>query len=250
MENEVKDYLEKFIVGGDAKWPENGSYDYMKLVEALWRSTISDRPDIFSVVDDTIYIFEHFEIDSSPNTKKGSLSRIEINKDNQKFKAAVAGKKDAIFHGELRLKCNSSAYVDNLLNIYKNHYKNIEDYKSNVLKKKDRQKEYKFVITFIIEDKSVFGPLYFDKKGEKKLLLPVFCNEFINEFRNDPNVDNIICSAESSNNQKVTWIVAKEDVDCLANQQVNAIDIILADINPKTIGRSMFIPRKKVKSDK
>ena len=250
MKNKSKEavsYFNKFMLNQKFSIPENG-HSYEKLLVAMEKIIPFEAPDFYSIVGNTIYIFEHFEFDSSPNTRKGSQNRIEINKDIKKFKESFCNNPNAdgteIYKGELIVKQSITNYMKNLASAFENHYQKIKHYKENILEhiNCDNDKKFDFVVTFLIEDVSIFGSIYFDK--ESKLLLPIFVKEFVDLWKKKLNVDNIICSAETNENKKNTYIVSKNDFVYLNRMSIPMEQIKQFGFNPKSIWMRIITPFK------
>lgn len=246
-ENEAVLYLSKFILDKPIYIPEKGTFDYQIIIEALEKIRRFDRPDFFAVVNEKVFLFEHFEIDSSPHSKKGSRNRIEIKKDDDKFSEMFdkfeGENYGKIYNGQLDVRPGSAAYLEHLLSIFEKHYKKIADYKKNILRSLNDDKQRSFVVTFLIEDTSVFGTPYFD--GGIKQVLPIFCKEFRDIFIKKTDVDVLICSSETIENEKITWMISRVDIDSVKERETEILKKELINLNPMTLRTRLFVPNKK-----
>lgn len=248
---EVKEYFDKYFNGEftDVLCPKNGSFNYGCLFDKFLKSTIIDCPDMFFVDEKTktIYIFEHFQIDSSKHTKKGSQSKAEIAVDNKKFeeKAALCSptNPEVEYSSSLKIQSSVKYYFDSLKQSFDKHKSSVNEYKDHVLKiTHNNQNDWNFFITFVIEDGSVFGSICYDKK----LLFPTTIKEFMDIFRSQNDVDCLICS-NFFNELRCTWAISKEDQNKMCCNEKELSQIELVEFNPQTLGFSLFIPKEKIK---
>ena len=186
--NEVEKYMEKYNgFSHKQKFILNSSFDYNSLLEKLLNSKFSDCPDMYYTdkKEQKIFIFEHFEIDNcSHSKKKGSKLQVESNRDLKKYNDFCKNSQNNKFENDYTscFKIDSSIenYYDCLRNSFNKHIKSIKNYKKNILKVEGLDEiEWKFFISFIIEDTSIFGSLY----NNKEILFPIFIKEFMNLFR-------------------------------------------------------------------
>lgn len=88
-----------------------------------------DKPDGFSKLGDEVFIFEHFEFDSSTKSiKKGSLNRQEIARVNRES-SKMPPVDGAIMSDCICCEYNMKQYVDNAINVFNDHYEKITSYK-------------------------------------------------------------------------------------------------------------------------
>ena len=156
---EVEEYVDKYFKGENINvlFPQNGSFDYDDLCDKLSKSTIIDCPDMFFVDEKTktIYIFEHFQIDSSKHTKKGSQSKTEVAVDNKKFEKRVAlcspTNPEVEYFSSLKIQSSIKYYFDSLMQSFDKHKSSINEYKNHVLKIMNNQNDWEFFVTFVID---------------------------------------------------------------------------------------------------
>ena len=247
---EVEEYVDKYFKGENINvlFPENGSFDYDDLCDKLSKSKIIDCPDMFFVDEETktIYIFEHFQIDSSKHTKKGSQSKAEVAVDNKKFEERAAlcspTNPEVEYSSSLKIQSSIKYYFDSLMQSFDKHKSSINEYKNHVLKIMNNQNDWKFFVTFVIEDGSVFGSICYDKT----LLFPTTIKEFMDVFRNQNDVDCLICS-NFFNGLRCTFAISKEDQNKMCCNEKKLSQIELVEFNPQTLGFSLFIPKEKMK---
>ncbi len=237
-------YLEKYIFDNEITYPSNGSFDYSFLNHVFDSIQILDRPDFYSIVGNTIYIIEHFEIDSTKHNRKGSKQKIEEFKDELRFQQVAGANNDnmSIYNGQINAEPKIEFYKENLFAAFDDHYNKIESYKNHVRELVQDFDKYKVVTIFIIEDSSIFGSLYF--KNGLKLLLPVFAREFNSYFKSKQNLDLVLCSSETNTNTKISWILARCDIEHMLDKEVSLNDIELVDLRPMSLRASIFIPKK------
>ena len=250
-QSEIEIYFRKYIENYETNfygYVENSLFDYDDLFLKLQLSTKSDCPDAYYIDNDEkkIYIFEHFEVDNSKHSKKGSsIKEKQVNDLKNFIKVTNKNLSEKVeYHSYIKNDTSMNYYFDSLVKSFGKHRLNVENYKSNLLKKllKDEYREgdsWKFYISFIIEDTSLLGNINFNKE----LIFPIFIKEFMDIFRKQKEVDCLFCS-NSFNNECETIILAKEDQYKLikAEKELSKIKIIKFK-NVETFGMSFKISK-------
>ena len=245
MNNEVFEYRTKYIKKDSDIFHLAKKRNFFKIIEYLHDAKIFDRPDLFYVSGKTIYIFEHFEFDSSPVLKHGgSLNRLEEARDEKEFNKKCLNNGDIIC-GQLHSKINSVSYIDNLIKNFDEHYNKISYYKKHICEELQiRQSDYSFVVCFIIEDTTNFGNIYLSNHGPINLF-PNQAFEFLKHIKNKKEVSYCICSSETYPYGKpYSFIFRHKNIDELLLTAVKVLKIELVDLNLMTIRGSFFIPIK------
>lgn len=243
ISEEGRKYLKKYILGKEIFHPANASFDYGILFQIFKNIKSFNRPDFYSIVGNTLYLIEHFEIDSTKHTRKGSKNKIEEFNDEQKFQKTLESKEDdsaVVHYGQIKAEPKIQYYLESLFNAFKKHYSKIGSYKQHLKEKGICTDEYEIKTIFIIEDTSIFGTLYFN--NGTKLLLPIFGKEFTKYFGSIVDVELVICSSETTNDKTITWALDKNDISLMDAYQVKFSDIELINLNPMTIREGLFIP--------
>ena len=175
--NKYINYLKKTTESLDLiKWIEN-AIDF-------------EGPDgyYFDFNNNLLVIFEHFEIDCSERPKKkgnsiGSILHKNYIDTYKEIKKEIQSSKDyyestkIIEQGYYEQKDNNKIYyldqngdkyrnnfINNFYDSFENHHKKLEDYKSNIFQKLNIQ-PLDIKVCFLIEDKTIFGTYYSDKKN-------------------------------------------------------------------------------------
>ena len=102
-----------------------------EVIDAFCECIDFERPDGYCIYKDTLYIFEHFAIDSSIQDK-GSSYRRQKHKSNNLYEQFKDSKKLSNIQ-MITVDESLEDYVLNFRKIVGNHYKKIEEYKENVL---------------------------------------------------------------------------------------------------------------------
>lgn len=149
----------------------------------------SEEPDAYSIVDDGIYLIEHFQFDASIETRGGSLLSIELAKAQNKEFAYILPKSDKLY------------YINNLIKHFEEHAKKYEKYKENMVKKMDCKTEFRGLV-FLIEDKTIFGAIDGDVLNTYKKEIPfefVLTSDFINVWKKYDFVKYIVIGGRCHN---------------------------------------------------
>ena len=236
-QNEIEYYFAKYIENykhSCFKFIDNSSFDYNALFLRLQLSTKYDCPDAYYIdnVEKKVYIFEHFEVDNSRHSKKGSSIKEKQVNDFKNF-IKTANEKSAEndkteYHSFFKNDSSVNYYFDCLAKSFEKHRQGVKNYKINMLKKLiddgyHADDSWKFYVSFIIEDTSILGNANYNKT----LIFPIFIKEFMDIFRNQNEVDCLFCS-NFFNSQCETFILAKEDQYKLINleEDLSKIKII------------------------
>lgn len=217
-------------------------------------------PDMYYVDKNTCYIFEHFQIDASYfEEKMGSaykrnraITDKEINKKtNEIIKNAKTNLNEISLQGTISITTSQEANKENLKNnffrIFDNHYRNIEQYKKNIIKETSKNIT-KFKTIFIIELTIEFGGWVY--KTNKPVNLELFyCNFVLDKIKNSPCIDYFIF-LNKSDNEKFFTIIKNGEFNKL-NKHIFDYDktkiLFLNDIT--LIIPTIFIPNSIIKKE-
>jgi len=206
--------LENFIakVSGVPQWQigneteENVSQDINALFKS-YRGEELKRPDGYFIDDNTGYIIEHFEFDSSEPVA-GSLNRRELDRVDKHFKDNLV--LDTVCNQQLNCDYKYKFYKLRLETVFNKHYKNINDYK-NILKEKGLQNDTNIKTIFCIEDTSALGSIYYDD-NRKFILAPTYCLSFLELFEKSTDLDIVITYSEGGSSSKVVTYLDRNNI--------------------------------------
>jgi len=201
-ENE-KTFMDNFISGLSNRkifCCTKSNFCYEKYLASFFEIRQFEHPDFYSFDGKTVYIYEHFEVDASKTSRKGSQSRIDLYNDDKRFEAKVSknpilvksnqknedlkpenlfNNSQNIYHSQINTELTLNYFLDNICNSFDKHYKEIEKYKIAVCKELNIDKnKCNFCVTFMIEDKTTFGTMYYDD-CKPKIANPLYSNEFL-----------------------------------------------------------------------
>lgn len=244
---EVNEYRKKYSSKETVlRFPENASFDYQDLIIKLQKSKIVDCPDMFFVdrKTSTIYIFEHFQIDSSKHTKKGSQEKAEAIIDKKKFEERCSlcneNNPEVEYLSVSGVETSVNYYFDSLKTSFEKHRNRVSDYEDHVLKlARLKPDKWRFFVSFVIEDGSLFGSICYGKKP--LLLFPTMIKEFMNMFRRQDDVDCLICSSFYEN-VKQTYAISKKDQGKNSDEK-NLSEIQFVEVTPVSYGWASYLPR-------
>jgi hypothetical protein len=160
-----------------------------------------DKPDIVIGDNEFTYFLEHFEFDSSLNTKKGTEMRIEEARVSRDFSNYVndnldGSSEDTIIKRDTYTSDRAvSNYVSNFVKNYKNHYNKLNSYIDNA-KVKDLNMPYEF--GFVIENTSNLPDIILNEKDRTQILLPIHIGELLKLFKESPEIKNIFYITHSN----------------------------------------------------
>ena len=117
-----------------------------------------DNPDAYFILNDSLLIIEHFKIDCSKRTRKGSSSLEDEARTDREFMKMLDDPNQNTYHGIITAPTSYSYFIKNAIETLSAHYKKIDNYISNVKKQEDVQEFSKIRICFVIEDASIIPP--------------------------------------------------------------------------------------------
>lgn len=149
-----------------------------------------ERPDIYYEKEDFIVGIEHFQIDSSKRTRKGSSLVQEQKRIDDEIIADYHSQPKAYFYIEKKLNVDFSYenYVKSIVETFKKHEKNIPEYRANLSKIAPNKKVY---LAFFIEDITSLGNYIMTAKG-RETLNPVCTRELIDKLVKVEGLDYVL----------------------------------------------------------
>lgn len=208
-----------------------GNAEFENLFNMLFNSKRFDAPDRYFIDSNTIYIFEHFEIDSSKHTKKGSSSKTIEKAEDRKIEKILQNHKNETYKvsGQLMIENSAEYYLNELLNLTKSHYKHINLYKENVIKDAGIDpKKYEFKFAFIIEDTSILGTI---REDNGDLVFPYCIKEYMEYLRTLNKIDFLICSNHLGN-EYMTYAISKDSFATNSNKEYEILKAGICNSNP------------------
>lgn len=211
--NEIEQFIYKYLTNRSVKIlcpceinkikvkiDENEVFHFLKHLQSF------EEPDGFSLIGNTVMIFEHFEFDASKNTKKGSALQKEL-ANNQKLTEKLlndAEIKEFVLadnsrcqykesHTEIKVSSEIKFYIDNLVKQFTNHCSKRNNYEMNI-KTKLKNDNLIFKECFLIEDKNNFIPHDEDNNSFNICLT----KEFISVWKMHPEIEYIILGVEKT----------------------------------------------------
>lgn len=169
-----------------------------------------EKPDIIIEDEDKIIGIEHFEFDSSINSKKGSEFRIKEYRINKSIEDKIDVIKNEKYknHNVISTSNSLNNYNNNFIRNYKIHYKKVNDYISRIEKKFNKSRDNIQVI-FFAEDVNVFGNVYKDEQDIIKPLYPFYSSDVIELLKNSNDIKYLIIGMDYFD-KKIIYILENE----------------------------------------
>ncbi len=177
---------------------------FVKLVEIFMLCKDFDRPDgyYYDKTSSTLYVFEHFEFDCSRTNRNGSSLRRSTKQVNQEvereIKSSVTdydsvkvieqgygeknGNKITYVMGADGDKYRDN-YITNFKKFYKDHNSKVQEYIENC-KKEIGVTPQKAIVSFLVEDVTVFGTHYKTNNNMGDSVILLFTKQFLEIFKN------------------------------------------------------------------
>lgn len=238
--NEVQETLEKygFFSGGPLQAFAKDS-DIKKLLWFLQNGTLKsfEKPDAYIKVENHILIIEHFSIDGyTVYPKGGSELQHNIKMMDKDFEKCSRGKQFARQTFQIGTVNSYQGLINNCKTGFCNHYRKIQSYKNELIRKNVADANSDYTVCFLIEDVSPLGTLTYD--GEK--ICPValvYSKEFLDFYSNMKEVDWIISAVPKDYFGYVPYFLAhsyipqcQKNVLDYANYQFLAANCMRTDI--------------------
>ena len=200
-----------------------------KLLDILTTSKFLDRPDFYNIDKEknTVYMFEHFEVDASLNEGRGSNA---IREEKKADKAILVKQMEELKNLTLNpnepqvckpVACaintkNSLANLKNNFNrIFDKHYKNIPDYHKHI-EDETQFINMNFVNVFVIEHKTALGGSFYN--DAKKPFLFYYTDFVIDKIKQSPLIDYYIFLDYYT---KSVCVVSKNEIKSLENVRID-----------------------------
>ncbi len=202
-----------------------------------------DKPDGYIITKKYIYIFEHFEIDATNNSKKGSQSRREENRIDRKFKNIKVNKQNEMktILETYDITISIENLVENFKNICQDHHNKIESYKNNLIKKGIASLDSKFKICFVIEDVTPLGTFYLNNFKRTTLRISNIkeCLNFLQ--KNIINVDYYFL-LNQYDNEKNRYFFKKSFIKDMKRFAIKQEDIKMINWKPNEVRFEFTVP--------
>lgn len=212
--NEIEQFIDKYLTHPSSSdtgknisrtaFPEE--FDENEIFSFLQNRQSFEEPDGFSLIGNTVMIFEHFEFDASKNTKKGSNLRMKLS-ENRKSAKKYFDKSEAkplsllnngnyfykVNHSYIKSNASKEDYINNLIKQFTSHCDKRKNYETRI---KNELQNYNLIFKecFFIEDKTIFS-YYAHSRTPFNICLT---NEFISIWKEHPEVDYIILGIENT----------------------------------------------------
>lgn len=221
---------------------ENYAYCVVEQLLKSSRQGKNTSPDFYSINKQTAYIFEHFsfassEVEINNGSRKGLKGIKNPKLVENKFREESLNKESYTASYSLDAKQSAKSYIDNLIYYFKSHYSKISQYKQNILNEnKDKNIEH-FVVTFIIEDRSLLTNVLKGINSTNEIVEPSLCKEFLKILDTHFDVDNIIfCQKLDTGKNVVTFLKnAKNGIMSKANGTYSLVKKGIKEFNPQLI---------------
>jgi len=208
-----------------------------------------EPPDGYSIIDDTLYIVEHFEFDSTEfsekktkTKKKGSETRAEDSRIEREFHKAIsaATTMEGLFKDSYNVCHSSQNYVANAARNITTHYNKIDSYIEN-LRTASILNDGQIVRTgFFIEDTTVFGNIYIkrDKENPYAQQVPIILcqtKQFLDLFSTYTKLDFCFCANNYGSNYFLSFI-NRESIPEYRKIEIDMEKIEILNLSPQAGG--------------
>lgn len=255
--DEVSGVIEKYFSDNEnrVQFEGNQRESIEMLIPFIQKLKKFDRPDAYSIINDTALIIEHFEFDSTYSNKKGSRNRQELARVERDFeekfsKCKINSGETFKMHDEIFVTHTTENYLNNAMRVFSHHYKKIDEYKTNLFKNGKINDITTIKTMFWIEDTTLLGNVFLPQdKGYNvsvKPLVLLYCDKFLDKLSDCNNLDYILCFSHYGN-EKFIWFLDLDFITAYKGKQIITSEIKIIDFSPHTTGFVTVLNENEVK---
>lgn len=244
--NEEAESLQKYIyVGAQIHFlgSGNGARKFVDMLDSP-ENRLYESPDMIAKKGNDVIAIEHFSVDSSKNTRKGSndsreLGRIEKGLASLRSKAPD---NPTIYRDTIKGERSYDNLLINTFKIFDNHYKKIPNYKKNMNTNKIIDSSTNLKTMFFIDDVSPLGSNVQTDNGAIPILLSR-SYEFLSFLKLHKDVDYVIVCSYGFGGKQV-WFIDNSEIDEYFKHTVDYKNMRFLDMEPFVRGTVISVPKK------
>jgi hypothetical protein len=202
-----------------------------------------DKPDAFSIIDETVFILEHFEFDSSSTGSNGSQQKREESKDDRLFQH-IEGTEDGItFRNILTANYSIDNYRKNVTSKFLEHYEKLDIYREHLMNDGIITPDTRYIFAFFIEDSTLLGNMFQtdDWNAPTRALFLPCCDFFIDLFERSLRLDCVFCGSWVYKGYHL-WYMDRTMTEDYRIKQIDTKGIRLCNFTPHHVGFKVIIP--------
>lgn len=243
--NEADASLQKYIyVGAQIHFlgSGNGARKFVDMLDSP-ENKFSESPDMIAKKGNDVIAIEHFSVDSSKNTRKGSNDSRELDRIEKKLASLRSKATDnpTIYHDTIKGERSYDNLLINTFKIFDNHYKKIPNYKKNMNTNKIIDSSTNLKTMFFIDDVSTLGANVQTDKGAMPILLP-FSYEFLSFLKLHKDVDYVLACSYGFGGKQV-WFIDNAEIDEYFNHIVDYKNMRFLDMEPFVLSAIITVPK-------
>ena len=209
----------------------------------------TDNPDAYIFLGDELLIIEHFRVDCSKKTRKGSSLLKECARTDREYNRMLTNPDEDFYHGSIDVHTSYADYISTAIQSFDEHYSKINAYIKNVKTKEEREAELKIRICFMIEDTSVLPPtVLIDDKMTAVILTR--CKEFLEHFTNRKALEWLLFIPSSYSDLEVKgYFCNQNDINDYIKYAVPYASYEFIPWKPQIVGGKIVIPEGNKKTN-
>lgn len=234
--SEIKEALMTYLLGANQVWHHTDDEVVLDLINVIQSGhcIFRDAPDLFIKKGERGFIFEHFRIDCYFNKRKGSSfiiekSRVERRVDNIEL---VGGKLD--YSDEIHGRSSYHYLIENARQQFKKHYKQIDNYYSNLIKDGVITEDTNTKVVFVIEDVSPLSPAVFLDDYLQPINL-MLSTEFLDLLKESPRVG-FVLTLSTNGDERIVGLIDCKKLTEYQNAVIDYASLEFAEFHPRVHG--------------
>jgi hypothetical protein len=214
---------------------------FCKTFDELLNIMVSfDHPDFYAKKNNTVYIFEHFMIDSSEVKIKGSLERKETSRIKKRVEEYFTEDKKGHISDRIDNKANFENFKKNLYSNYNKHLVKIPKYKVSLKNKEIIDEKSDVITSFFIENTSIMGNyLYVEEK--LKPFIPFTADFYIKMLEGNRERPDFIIYTQKTKNEPIVAIMSTKLLDVYKQNSMLIENNTFIAFSPHTVQKRFFI---------
>lgn len=246
MKGEIIRIINKYFSDVESEVMFYGQREYAIETLDFFKNLVPyDHPDGYSVLNGDLLIVEHFEFDSSKNSRGGSQQRTSDAKGKREFSETLPSIEGTESNWTIDAEYSMQNYKKNFEKVFSSHYSKIDNYKESLIAANIVPQDANIRTMFFVEDTTLLGNVYRGDSLESPCVPVILqkCDFFLDLFEKSPKLD-CVMSASFANDKYWLWYIGRNMIAEYRKRQIITNDINIINFTPHTKAFKLLIPNK------